>query len=255
MAEESLLLKGLAVEEPETDTLRFTLPVFEGPLDLMLYLIGKNEIDIYDIPILEITAQYEEYLQQMRELDLEVAADFILMAATLIHIKSRMLLPPAPDEGGEEWEDPRKPLVDQLLEYRRYRELAGTLLERHEETRHHFSRGDVEGVEAGFSDALSVDVDLYDLVSALQDVLKRAADRKERLIYAPEVTLAGKINDVLEKLEAHGSLLFTELFEGAATRLQIAVTFLAVLELARQRVVRIFQKKPLQSFRVALSAR
>lgn len=255
MVEESLLLKDLWVEEPETDTLRFTLPVFEGPLDLMLYLIGKNEIDIYDIPILEITAQYEEYLRQIRELDLEVAADFILMAATLIHIKSRMLLPPAPGEVDEEWEDPRKPLVDQLLEYRRYRELAGTLLDKHEVTRHRFSRGEAEADGSGGGSSLSLEVDLYELVSALQDVLKRAADRKERLVYAPEVTLAGRINDVLEKLEAHGSLLFTELFEGSTTRLQIAVTFLAVLELARQRVVRIFQKTPLQPFRVALSAR
>lgn len=254
MAEESRRLNGFEVEESESEPPRFTLPVFEGPLDLMLYLIGKNEIDIYDIPIVEIAAQYEHYLRRMKELDLEVAADFILMAATLIHIKSRMLLPPAADEADEEWEDPRKPLVDQLLEYRRYRELAGTLLDRHEECRRRFSRSDLEASGSAFSTGMTVDVDLYELVSALQDVLKRAADRKERLVYAPEVTLAGRINDVLEKLEAHGSLLFTELFEGSTTRLQIVVTFLAVLELARQRVVRVFQKNPLQAFRVALAA-
>lgn len=232
---------------------RYSLPVFEGPLDLLLYLIQKNEIDIRDIPIVLVTAQYAQYLEQMKELDLDVAADFILMAATLIHIKSRMLLPvPKEAEGEEPWEDPRQPLVEQLLEYQRFREIARLLQEREEVSSAQFSRllgGEWEGLDP---EASSLDVDLFDLVQALQGVLKRAADRKERLVYAPEVSLTAKINAVLERLEEHGSLLFTELFEEDVTRMDIVVTFLALLELAKQRVVQVFQEVPLGPFRVVL---
>ena len=232
---------------------RYSLPLFEGPLDLLLYLIQKNEIDIRDIPIVLITEQYGEYLAQMKELDLDIAADFILMAATLIHVKSRMLLPvPKEAEGEEALEDPRQPLVEQLIEYQRFREIARLLQEREEVSSAQFSRllGDEwEGLDP---EASSLDVDLFDLVQALQGVLKRAADRKERLVYAPEVSLTAKINAVLERLEEHGSLLFTELFEEDVTRMDIVVTFLALLELAKQRVVQVFQETPLGPFRVVL---
>lgn len=238
---------------PAREGPRYTLPVFEGPLDLLLYLIQKNEIDIRDIPIVLITAQYGEYLERMKELDLDMAADFILMAATLIHIKSRLLLPvPKEAEGEEAWEDPRQPLVEQLLEYQRFREIARLLQEREEVSSAQFARllgGEWEGLDP---EASSLDVDLFDLVQALQGVLRRAADRKERLVYAPEVSLTAKINAVLERLEDHGSLLFTELFEDAATRMDIVVTFLALLELAKQRVVQVFQEVPLGPFRVVL---
>ena len=236
------------------DVPRYHLPVFEGPLDLLLYLIQKNEIDITDIPIVVITEQYGAYLERMRELDLDVAADFILMAATLIHIKSRMLLPvPKDQESDQAWEDPRQPLVDQLLEYSRFKDVARLLMEREEVSTAQFARSESEGLASLEGDAVALDVDLYDLIEALQRVLRRAADRKERLVFAPEVSLAARINDVLELLERHGSLLFHEIFEGETTRLHIVVTFLAVLELAKQKVVRLFQEAPLQPFRIVLA--
>jgi segregation and condensation protein A len=233
---------------------RYHLPVFEGPLDLLLYLIQKNELAIKDIPIALITEQYATYLEQMRELDLDVAADFILMAATLIHIKSRMLLPrPAEGEGAEGWEDPRQPLIEQLMEYQRFKEIARQLREREEVSTAQFARV-IEASGILDPDSTSLDVDLYDLVQALQGVLKRAADSKERLVYAPEVSLTAKINEVLERLEEHGSLLFTELFTPGATRMEIVVTFLALLELVKQKVVQLFQEAPLGPFRVVLVA-
>ncbi len=237
-------------EEAEK-TPRFRLPVFEGPLDLLLYLIQKNELSITDIPIVEITAQYEAYLEAMRELDLDVAADFILMAATLVHIKSRMLLPVVREEGGEPAEDPRQPLVEQLLEYQRFKEVARLLEERQAVSTAQFARAPGESEEPDYG---GFEVDLYDLVEALQRVLKRAADRKERLVFVPEITLASRINDVLERLEHHGSLLFVELFDASMTRHHVIVTFLAILELARQRVIRIFQEGPFLPIRVVLNA-
>lgn len=232
-------------------TPRFRLPVFEGPLDLLLYLIQKNELSITDIPIVEITAQYEAYLEAMRELDLDIAADFILMAATLLHIKSRMLLPAPQEEGGAPPEDPRQPLVEQLLEYQRFKEVARLLEERQTVSTAQFARTGVEGEEAEWG---GFEVDLFDLLEALQRVLKRAADRKERLVFVPEISLASRINDVLERLEAHGSLLFVEFFDASMTRHHVIVTFLAILELTRQRVVRIFQEGPFQPIRVVLNA-
>jgi|YelNatPaOPRAMG01_1025707.scaffolds.fasta_scaffold01098_19 segregation and condensation protein A len=254
---------GMAVMEPatkdqaETEGLtkepRYHLPVFEGPLDLLLYLIQKSEIEITDIPIAQITEQYSAHLEQMRELDLDVAADFILMAATLIHIKSRMILPrPQEEEGAGPIEDPRQPLVEQLLEYKRFKEIARLLEEKLALSSAQFSR-QAEALAAELDpDRSSLDVDLYDLLEALQRVVKRAADRKERLVYAPEVSLTARINAVLELLEGHGSLLFTELFEEGSTRLHVVVTFLALLELVKQRVVRLFQEVPLGPFRVVL---
>ena len=233
---------------------RYRLPVFEGPLDLLLYLIQKSEIDITDIPIVEITEQYGAYLEQMREFDLDVAADFILMAATLIHIKSRMILPvPKDQESDQPWDDPRQPLVEQLLEYSRFKDVARLLMEREEVSTAQFARGESAGFAQMEAGTVPLDVDLYGLIEALQRVLRRAADRKERLVFAPEVSLAARINDVLELLEKHGSLLFHEIFDGQATRLHIVVTFLAVLELAKQRVVRLFQETPLQPFRIVLA--
>jgi len=232
---------------------RYRLPVFEGPLDLLLYLIQKNEIEIKDIPIVLITEQYGAYLEEMQELDLDVAADYILMAATLIHIKSRMLLPiPKEAEGEQTWEDPRQPLVEQLIEYQRFKEIARLLKEREEVSTEQFARLMTDEWEHMDPDVSSLDVDLFELVQALQGVLRRAADRKERLVYAPEVSLTARINTVLEKLEEHGSLLFSELFDDAVSRMDIVVTFLALLELVKQKIVQLFQEAPLGPFRVVL---
>ena len=243
-----------AVEQPDGErTPRYRLPVFEGPLDLLLYLIQKNEIDIYDIPVALITEQYNVHLEHMRELDLDVAADFILMAATLIQIKSRMLLPASPlSEGGAAAEDPRQPLVDQLLAYQRLKEISHFLQEREEVSSAQYPRGPVPSSELWDPSQAGLDVDLYDLLDALQNVLKRAGDRRERLVYAPELSLVTCMNKVLDLLGTHGSVLFAELFSESASRMEIVVTFLALLELVKQKVVLLFQEAPLGPVRAVL---
>lgn len=232
------------------DALRFALPVFEGPLDLLLYLIQKNEVDIYDIPVAKITEQYTLYLDRMRELNLQVAADFILMAATLIHIKSRMLLPRSPQEAGPDaaLEDPRQPLVEKLLEYQRFKEISRLLEEREAVSSAQYERPPAEAS----ADAVALDVDVYDLMAALQEVLKRASDRKERLVYAQEISLTSRMNLILERLTEHGSLLFAELFDSSSSRLEIIVTFLGLLELVKQRAVLLFQEQPFGPIRVVM---
>ncbi len=232
------------------ETPRFALPVFEGPLDLLLYLIQKNEVDIYDIPVAKITEQYTEYLDRMRELNLQVAADFILMAATLIHVKSRMLLPRPPQEedAGAPLDDPRQPLVDKLLEYQRFKEISKLLEERETVSSAQYER---QPFEHGCEE-VALDVDVYDLLSALQEVLKRASDRKERLVYAQEISLTSRMNHILERLAEHGSLLFAELFGSASSRLEIIVTFLGLLELVKQRAVLLFQEETFGPIRVVL---
>ncbi|MCI4398230.1 MAG: segregation/condensation protein A [Acidobacteria bacterium] len=232
------------------DAPRFALPVFEGPLDLLLYLIQKNEVDIYDIPVAKITEQYTLYLDRMRELNLQVAADFILMAATLIHIKSRMLLPRSPQEAGPDaaLEDPRQPLVEKLLEYQRFKEISRLLEEREAVSSAQYERPPAEAS----ADAVALDVDVYDLMAALQEVLKRASDRKERLVYAQEISLTSRMNLILERLAEHGSLLFAELFDSSSSRLEIIVTFLGLLELVKQRAVLLFQEQPFGPIRVVM---
>lgn len=242
------------VEQPEGErTPRYRLPVFEGPLDLLLYLIQKNEIDIYDIPVALITEQYNEHLDRMRELDLDIAADFILMAATLIQIKSRMLLPASPlAEDGTPAEDPRQPLVDQLLAYQRLKEISHFLQEREEVSAAQYPRSPLPSSELWDPAQTGLDVDLYDLLDALQNVLKRAGDRRERLVYAPELSLVTCMNKVLDLLGTHGSVLFAELFSESASRMEIVVTFLALLELVKQKVVLLFQEAPLGPVRAVL---
>ncbi|MEJ2369008.1 MAG: segregation/condensation protein A [Acidobacteriota bacterium] len=231
---------------------RYVLPVFEGPLDLLLYLIQKNEVDIMDIPIARVTDQYLGYLEQMRELNLEIASDFILMAATLIQIKSRVLLPQAAlDENGEPLEDPREALVRELQEYQRVKELSQILKEREIMSLAQFTRAPFLEGPAGSGEFMALEVDLYDLVDALNRVLKRASDRRERLVYAQEVSLEECMRGILARLGRHGSLLFTDLFEGPATRLQIVVTFLALLELVKQRRVLLRQGGAFEPIRLA----
>jgi segregation and condensation protein A len=243
-------------QEPVPDKApRYHLPVFEGPLDLLLYLIQKSELEITDIPIALICRQYEEHLQQMRELDLDVAADFILMAATLILIKSRMLLPAQPqEEGAAGFEDPRQPLVDQLIAYQRFKEISRFLQDCEAVSTAQYTRQEAVLPSGWDPEAMALEVDLYDILDALQRILKRAADRKERLVYAPEVSLVSCMNAVLDQLGVHGSLLFEELFPEGATRIEIVVTFLALLELVKQKVVLLFQEAACGPLRVVLAS-
>ena len=221
------------------------LEVFEGPLDLLLYLIKKEEVDIYDIPIERITNQYMEYLSIMKLLNLEVAGEFLVMAATLMYIKSRMLLPAdqqVTDAEAEEGEDPRWELIRQLVEYKKFKDAALQLGRREEEQSNLFPRqgGDI-GVEVDKDKPLA-EVNIFDLIGAFNQVLKKASEREDfREIYEEKFTVSDKIEDILYALRDRSELVFSEVFATASSRAEIVVTFLAMLELIRLKRLRVRQ--------------
>ena len=215
---------------------------FEGPLDLLLHLIKKNEINIYDIPIALIAQQYLEYIEAMKDLNLNVAGDFLVMAATLLQIKSKMLLPTdeaALDE--EDGPDPRDELVRRLLEYKTYKEAATRLDEQEKVWREIFNREQAPAVPVETDETLLENVSLFDLVDALQGILDRNPGKKLIEIMPDNLTVRERMNVILELLEGKDSVSFVDLFEQASHRLVVIVTFLAMLELIRLRVARVFQ--------------
>lgn len=218
--------------------------VFEGPLDLLLYLIKKNEVDIYDIPIVEITNQYFEYLNLMQLLDLDIAGEFLVMAATLMMIKSRMLLPPEERPVEEEEEDPRWELVQQLIEYKRFKDAAGKLQELEKYQEGIFSR--LPEVDSAVEESVRLsDVSIFDLLSALQKILKYAKDEDNLiLVNAPQFTVEDKMEEILSTVQTKKKVEFTELFTQQSTRYEIITIFLALLELIRLAQVIVFQEFP-----------
>jgi segregation and condensation protein A len=215
---------------------------FEGPLDLLLHLIKKNEINIYDIPIALIAQQYLEYIEAMKDLNLNVAGDFLVMAATLLQIKSKMLLPAdeaALDE--EDGPDPREELVRRLLEYKTYKEAATRLDGQEKMWREIFSREQSTTVPVEPDETLLENVSLFDLVDALQGILDRNPGKRLIEIMPDNLTVRERMNVILELLEGKDSVSFMDLFEQASHRLVVIVTFLAMLELIRLRVARVFQ--------------
>lgn len=217
------------------DDYKIMLDVFEGPLDLLLYLIKKDEVDIYDIPIGRVTHQYMNYLQLMKVLDLNIAGDFIVMSATLMLIKSRMLLPVEvrPDEEDEDAEDPRWDLVRQLVEYKKFKDAADYLedLEVHQENV--FSR-ESEHAELGTPPDMDLrDASLFDLITSLNDALGRVPAEDLHEIFAEEYTVSQKVTYILARVEATKRLCMTDLFMGMTSRQEIICTFLAVLELIK----------------------
>ncbi|MFN3739181.1 MAG: segregation and condensation protein A [Thermodesulfovibrionales bacterium] len=216
------------------------IPVFEGPLDLLLHLIKENKIDIYDIPIALITRQYLEYLEMMRELNLDIASEFLVMAATLIYIKSRMLLPK--DESGEVMEeDPRLELVQRLIEYQAMKEAALGLKEREEEWSGVVSRPSM-GLEDEPEELLLFDVNIFDLLTAFKKLLDRLPPETIQ-ITAETLTVKDRISHILNILEQRESVSFDDLFEGLKTRDSLIVTFLAVLELLKLGLIRAYQER------------
>jgi segregation and condensation protein A len=215
---------------------------FEGPLDLLLHLIKKNEINIYDIPIALIAQQYLEYIEAMKDLNLNVAGDFLVMAATLLQIKSKMLLPAdeaALDE--DDGPDPRDELVRRLLEYKTYKEAATRLDGQEKMWREIFSREQSPTVPAETDETLLENVSLFDLVDALQGILDRNPGKRLIEIMPDNLTVRERMNVILELLEGKDAVSFMDLFEQASHRLVVIVTFLAMLELIRLRVARVFQ--------------
>jgi segregation and condensation protein A len=229
------------------------LEVFEGPLDLLLHLIKRNQVDIYDIPIATITDQYLDYLNMMRTLNLDVAGEFLLMAASLLHIKSKMLLPSPPEEEEEEEEDPRAELVNRLLEYQKYKEAAARLHERDILDRDIFVQGN-QG--EGSDDRGLVEIGVFELIEALRDVLSRSSPEAAYDITLDRITIEERIAQILETVKSErGGLLFSSLFSGASSKGDIIITFLALLELIRMKMIKVYQRAPFGPIEIfALSA-
>lgn len=217
------------------------LEVFEGPLDLLLFLIKKNEIDIYDIPISLITRQYMEYLDVMKSLDLEVAGEFILMAATLIRIKSQMLLPKTDQEEMEE--DPREQLVLALLEYKRFKELSGELRLKEKQESRLFPRSDFSCVQSNNEKEEEFEVSLFDLLTAFEKVWKSVPEEVFHRVQIEEVSLDQRMDHILNYLKNRERAEFAELFVDDPIRLVMVVTFIAILELMKSGKVKVVQRR------------
>lgn len=216
------------------DAYEVKLEIFEGPLDLLLYLIKKEEMDIKEIKLSEITQEYLSYIQLMKELNLEMAGEFLVMASTLLQIKARMLLPSSSENvEAEEGPDPRAELVAKLLEYQKYKEVAALLSQKEFDAREIYYRN-VMPVFA--EEDFSLDSTLFDLLDAFKDVLKTASEEIKELLYE-EIPLEQKVREILDLLENKDCIQFHQVFSATHTRRELIVTFLALLELIRLKQV------------------
>lgn len=223
----------------ETGDYRVRLEMFEGPLDLLLHLIRTQELDIYDIPISRITEQYLEYLEVMKTLNITLAGEFLVMAATLIHIKTRLMLPEEPvSEGEEPPEDPREELVERLLEHERFKRAAGLLHDREVIEDSVWPRGVEEFAE---DEQEAVSVTLFDLVKAFHRIVQRYQDQVVLEVEGENVTLDQKLDELRHLLSVKGEVLFSSFFQRPVSRLHLVLTFFALLEMARLREVVLMQ--------------
>ena len=221
------------------------LEIFEGPLDLLLYLIKKNELDISDIPIAKVTDQYLEYLEMMKMLDLDIAGEFIVMAATLMQIKSRMLLPPdeVPEEDMEE-EDPRSELVKKLLEYKKFKEAADKLAAIEATTSQLYTRKAEERPVPEIEDENAFfEASIFDLLTAFSKILKDVPKETFHKVIKDKFTVADKIHDIVHMLINEPKIYFSKFFKAAENKVEIIVTFLAILELIRLKEIIIVQQE------------
>jgi len=240
----------------ETDY-KVKLEIFEGPLDLLLYLIKRDEIDIYEISIERITRQYLEYLQAFKELNLDIAGEFVVMAANLIYLKSRSLLPvdqQPPDEEAEE-DDPRWDLIRQLIEYKKFKEAATQLHVRALEQERIFTRDGGATTTSVDAPLRLAEVGIFQLIHAFQDVIKRVEARENlQEMFGEHFTVSDKIDIILKRVADGASVRFTELFGDIASRVEIVVTFLALLELIRLKQVRAIQRNVFDEIEIAAAA-
>jgi segregation and condensation protein A len=227
------------------------LEMFEGPLDLLLHLIHKNELDITNIPIALITEQYLEYLKLMKVLNLDMAGEYLLMASTLLYIKSKMLLPASSEEGEEEGEDPRAELVRRLLEYQKYKAAAAELEKRPMLDRDVFLRSTPMEVEdAGEEER--VEVNLFELIEAFRKILERVKTEEFHEVILDRLSVEEKAQEIFSLLQREKrSMAFHLLFPEQASRRVIIITFLAILELVKMKLVRIFQLAPFETIRIS----
>jgi len=253
-APEPASVPAVVEERAAANTYNVKLPTFEGPLDLLLHLIEEHELNVMDIPIAFVAKKYVEYITLMEELNIDVASEYLVMAATLTHIKSKMLLPVVPTDQEDEADaelDPRAELVRRLLEYQKYKHAAEQLSSNPVLGRDVFLRGvpapNVEGVAplAGLS--------LFKLLDAFQGVLSRAKIVVDHQIDFERFSITDRINELSELLKTSGKVLFEQLFEGARGRADLIVTFLAILEMTRLRLTRVEQEGPLMPIFIELA--
>ena len=239
--------------ESAPDAFSVKLDQFEGPLDLLLHLIKKHEVNIHDIPIAVITAQYLQTIELMQELNLDVAGEFLVMAATLIHIKSKMLLPRPDTSAGmeDEAEDPRDALVRRLLEHQQFKAAAGLLHEREQWRAAQWLRPDQRvAAIAGADYEPDLEVDLFSLLSAFHAVVERAKLRPKVLLPGEQISLETRIDQLMARLSETVACGFEDLFADAHDRAGLVVTFLALLEMIRLKLVRVFQSGSFGPIRV-----
>lgn len=221
------------------------LDMFEGPLDLLLHLIKKNRVDLNNIPMAVITGQYLEYIRLKKELNLDLAGEYLLMAATLTYIKSRMLLPVQSDEDelGDEIEDPRAELVRRLLDYQRYKEASAYFYDCDMLNRDTFLRGhsELDEIKKEADAERTLEVSVFELIEALKPIIRRSKDKIVHEVTAERLTVRDKINDITTRLKEEDMFLFTSLFTGMNDRHAIIVTFLALLEVTKLEFAKIIQ--------------
>lgn len=227
------------VPDDHTDDLKIVMGEFEGPLDLLLHLIRQEQVSIYDIPIARITAEYLRYLQLMQELDIAVAGDFLVMAATLIELKTKMLLPRDPFAEAEEEEDPRKDLVNQLLEYQKYKAAAQMLWSRAVVERAVFKRAELDTDKNN----PEVVVGVFDLLKVFQEILTRHKEEIQLEIEREEISMAEMLERLRNMVMSSGELNLRVFFERARSRRELVLAFLSVLELVRTTEIRLFQQE------------
>jgi len=222
-------------------------PVFEGPLDLLLYLIKKEEVDIYEVNLTQLATQFLEYIEVMRELDLDIAGEFLVMASTLMYIKSRELLPVEQQvvtEGEDEGEDPRWELIRQLVEYKKFKDAAAQLATLEAKQEATYARVPVKPVFEDDAPVAKPQVGLFDLLNAVNAILKRVNQREDLCdIFEDKWSVSEKIESLRTLILAHSRLRFSELFAGATSRTEVVVTFLALLELIRLHVIQCTQSE------------
>jgi len=220
------------------DELQLKLGDFAGPLDLLLFLIRQEQANIFDIPIAKITEKYLEYIRMMKRLDISVAADFLVMAATLIEIKSKMLLPLDPLAGEEdETEDPRQELVDRLLEYEKFKSAAGMLYERATVEQAVFTRGPLESDDNN----AEIDASVFDLLTVFQKIVARHVDEIKLEIQREEISLADMIKTLHKRIFETGEISLLRFFEEMQSRRELVTAFIAVLEIVRTEGVKLLQ--------------
>ena len=227
------------IADSHSDDLKIVMGEFEGPLDLLLHLIRQEQVSIYDIPIARITDEYLRYLQHMQNLDMAVAGDFLVMAATLIELKTRMLLPRDPFAAAEQEADPRSELVDQLLEYQKYKAAAQMLWSRATVERAVFKRAELETDKNN----PEVVVGVFDLLKVFQEILARHKDEVMLEIEREEISMAEMIERLRNMVMSSGELNLRVFFERARSRRELVLAFLSVLELVRTTEIRLFQRE------------